>query len=293
MNQELLINFVPTGMVPRQSNHPNVPEQPNEIIDEVLEAHAKGITIAHLHARDSKGNPTHCPDVYAKIVEGIRKGAPDLIICLSLSGRGGIGLEQRAAPIYLKGPHRPDMGSLTLSSLNFTTQASVNSPETIVALAEKMNQLGVIPELEAFDLGMVNYANYLLRKGILSGPIYINLILGNIAGAQCNLSHIAALLQDLPDNCFWSLGGIGKAQIPAVATAIAMGGGVRVGLEDNLMLQGRQTSNQELLNTVHELAEIHGRKIMKPKSARKLLGMWEHDTDTICYYGRRQGRAVA
>ena len=165
-------------MVPRQSNHPNVPEQPHEIIDEVLEAHAKGITIAHLHARDSKGNPTHCPDVYAKIVEGIRKGAPDLIICLSLSGRGGIGLEQRAAPIYLKGPHRPDMGSLTLSSLNFTTQASVNSPETIVALAEKMNQLGVIPELEAFDLGMVNYANYLLRKGILSGPIYINLILG-------------------------------------------------------------------------------------------------------------------
>ena len=201
MHKDLLINFVPTGMVPRKSSNPNVPEQPNEIIDEVLEAYNKGITIAHLHARDIDGNPSHCPEIYAKLVEGIRNDAPDLILCLSLSGRGGLGLEQRSAPLQLAGKHRPDMGSLTLSSLNFTTQASINSPETIAALADRMNRNGVIPELEAFDLGMVNYANYLIRKGSITGPVYINLIVGNISGAQCNLSHIAALLQDLPENC--------------------------------------------------------------------------------------------
>ncbi|GAG00877.1 unnamed protein product, partial [marine sediment metagenome] len=165
---------------------------------------------------------------------------------------------------------------------------SVNSPQVIQELAQRMLQRGILPELEVFDLGMVNYANYLLRKQIIPSPSYLNIILGNIAGAQCSLGHMAAMLQDIPANTLWSFGGIGAAQLSSVAVAIAMGGGVRIGLEDNLHLHGRLTTNRELLATVRALAEIHGREIMSPAVAREKLGLGKHGRHPIPDNGRRQ-----
>ena len=169
----------------------------------------------------------------------------------------------------------------------------MNAPDTILALAEIMKRRGIVPELEAFDLGMINYAKYLIKKEMVELPCYMNLILGNIAGAHCELAHMAGMLNDLPENCIWSFGGIGTAQLPAVSTAIAMGGGVRIGLEDNLHLRGQLTSNRELLTTVHELAAIHGRKIMTPTAARGLLGMDTHEAYTLTHHGWWQGRKMA
>jgi uncharacterized protein (DUF849 family) len=274
---DTILNLTPTGMVPTKAMAPCVPISVSEIVDEVLRCHEIGITMVHLHARDEEGKPTHRADVYGPIIEGIRKGAPDLVICVSLSGRSVREFEKRSEPLKLTGNAKPDMGSLTMSSLNFVGEASLNQPDVIQALAQKMMRLGIVPELEIFDLGMANYAGYLLKKGLLQSPLYANVFLGNIAGAQLDMVHAGTILRDLPAMTYWSFGGIGEAQLSANALAIAMGGGVRVGLEDSIWYDRERTtkaSNTMLVRRIHELSEqVHLRPIMEPSTFRDLMKM--------------------
>jgi uncharacterized protein (DUF849 family) len=159
------------------------------------------------------------------------------------------------------------MGSLTLSSLNFPKSASINAPQTIAYLAKEMHSCGVRPELEVFDLGMMNYLNYMHRKGLLTPPFYINVILGNIAGAQMDSASIAAILASAPDNAFISLGGIGNDQLDAHLSALALNLGIRIGLEDNIYLDRKRATlatNTELLTRMHELIKLAEREHMNP-----------------------------
>jgi uncharacterized protein (DUF849 family) len=272
---DLIINFTPTGMIPTKEMTPHVPVTTSEIIEQVHEAVEIGITMVHLHARDeATGKPTYHAEIYGRLIEGIRAFAPDLVLCLSLSGRNFPEFEKRAEPLQLDGDLKPDMGSLTLSSLNFVRQASPNSPEMVTSLAGEMAKRGIVPELEAFDLGMVNYANYLERKGLITPPHYANLLFGNIASAQSDLMHIGLMARELPQGSIWSAAGIGDCQLAVTATAIAFGGGVRVGLEDNIFYdraRERLAANADLLRRIHALAEIHERPVMTPAGCRELL----------------------
>jgi uncharacterized protein (DUF849 family) len=165
------------------------------------------------------------------------------------------------------------MCSLTLSSLNFTGQASVNSPEMVGKLAEKMKKFGVIPELECFGLGMINYGKYLIKKQILEGPFYWNLLYGNIAGMQADLNHVSASLNDIPDSHFISLGGLGGNQLKINSLAIALGYGVRVGLEDNLWWDAKRKKlckNIDLVKRIHRLIEINDKTFFEPKKLGQL-----------------------
>lgn len=257
----LVINFVPTGMLPDKAMTPHVPTSVSEIIDQTHEAYEIGITIVHLHARDDKGEPSYKASIFGRILEGIRKHCPDLVTCASLSGRNFNTLEKRSEVLQLG----VDMGSLTLSSLNFTRQASINDPQMIKDLCERMKAVGTHPELEVFDLGMVNYSKYLIQKGYLQEPLYYNIILGNIAGMQANAPHLGAVLSDLPPDSMWALGGIGSQQLPANMMGIALGGGVRVGIEDNIYYDVDRkvlATNKQLLERVHMFANECGRSIM-------------------------------
>lgn len=259
----LIINFTPTGMIPTKENAPSVPISAQEIVESVHEAAELGITMVHLHARKSDGTPSSEAADYAPIIEGVRRHCPELVICASLSGRTVSDAGARAEVLTLK----PDMGSLTLSSLNFVQQASVNAPATIVELARLMREAGARPELEVFDLGMVNYLNYLIQKEWIQAPFYVNLIVGNIAGAQLNAGHLAALERDLPEGALVALGGIGQHQLDAHLTAMGLGWGVRVGLEDNVFFDRQRkmvASNRELLQRIHQLAELAQRPVMPP-----------------------------
>jgi len=132
---------------------------------------------------------------------------------------------------------------------------------------------GMVPELECVDAGMINYANHLIHKGVLTPPYYFNVILGNISGAQADLQQVCMLLRSLPAGATWSLGGIGAAQLRANAIAIMEGGGVRVGLEDNLWFASGRTqlaTNAALIKRIHAMAEIYERPIMKPAAFRAL-----------------------
>ena len=275
----LIVNITPTGMIPTKEMTPHVPVTVQEIVETVHEAVEVGITMVHLHARDEHtGEPTYRAEVYREIIAGIRKFSTDLIIAVSLSGRTFQEFEKRADPLKLEGDVKPDMGSLTLSSVNFNKVASMNSPDMIQALAREMKRRGILPELEAFDAGMINYARYLERRGLLEPPHYFNLLLGNIACAQADLLHVGLMVRDLPPNSFWSLAGIGDAQLMMNSIAIAAGGGVRVGLEDNIWYDPDRTRLArcvDLVRRIHRLAEVNERKVMTPDELRKLLNLEE------------------
>ena len=272
---KLIINFTPTGMIPTKADNKHVPITPSEIVDDVRQAYDLGISMVHLHARDIQSQkPTYKKEVYAQIISGIRSFASDLVICVSTSGRTYSDLEKRTDVLQLKGDLKPDMASLTLSSLNFNKQASLNDPATILGLAKEMQDKDIKPEAEAFDAGMINYLKYLIKKKLIDPPYYINLILGNIACAQADLMHAGVMVNDLPGNSYCSMGAIGNYQLQINSMAISMGFGVRVGLEDNIWYDKKRTkpaSNMELLERVHLIARANQRQVMQSAELREIL----------------------
>ena len=270
-----VINFTPTGMIPTKDMTPHVPVTPAEIVAEVLEAARNwNVSMVHLHARDGEGKPTYRKEVYAEIIAGIRAENNELIICVSTSGRSWSRIEKRSECLELDGDLKPDMASLTLSSLNFNNQASISEPVTIKALAQKMLHRGIKPELEAFDTGMINYAKYLARKGFIMPPFYFNLILGNVACAQADAMSLGMMIDRLPEDSIWSAGGIGDAQLKVNVLGLVSGGGVRVGLEDNIWWTPERkilAANMMLLSRINELANLLHIKPATPGEVRNAL----------------------
>ncbi|MDX2506230.1 MAG: 3-keto-5-aminohexanoate cleavage protein [Gammaproteobacteria bacterium] len=270
-----ILNFTPTGLIPTKSMTPNVPLAVEEIITQVLEAAELGANMIHLHARDpDTGEPSYKKEVYGEIISGIRRHNKNLVLGVSTSGRNFSEFEKRSECLELKGDAKPDFGSLTLSSLNFNQMASINSPEMIQSLAKKMLDKGIRPELEAFDLGMINYAMYLIKKGLIKAPYYFNLILGNIACAQANMLNLGLMVRELPENSLWSAGGIGDKQITMNAMALVAGGGVRVGIEDNIWYDKERTHlalNKELVERILIISGVLEQTPYSHKKARALL----------------------
>ena len=245
-----IINFTPTGTQTTRSNS-FAPLTPNEIIDSVYEANEIGISIVHLHARDEVTlENTYKKEVYQRIIEGIKIYCPELLICVSLTGRNFPELEKRSEVLQLL----PDMGSLTMSSLNFPSGASINQPEMILSLINEMDKYGVQPEIECFDTGMLNYTNYIISKNILQPPYHINIILGNMYNGQCDLGTLSTIKNNLPSNSFTCLGGIGSQQLKSTTYGLLDFDGIRIGLEDNLYYKDKvKTTNMELLKRAHRI----------------------------------------
>ena len=272
----LVINAALTGMVPRKKDSPHVPETPNEIAEDVERCVAAGASIVHLHARDERGDPTYRRDVYAEIVAAVRSRSADAIVCVSTSGRTFKTFEERSAVLGLEGDLRPDMASLTLGSINFPREASVNEPEMIRRLAETMQERGIVPELEIFDLGMLDYAHFLIERGALRPPYYFNVILGSLGTLAATPLNLATVADRMPAGAAWAGGGIGRYQHSVTAMAVTMGGHVRIGLEDNLWLDDARSTlatNEQLVGRVAGVARAVGRDVADPPTARKLVGL--------------------
>jgi 3-keto-5-aminohexanoate cleavage enzyme len=276
IEQKLIINVATTGMVPTKADNPNVPVTPDEIAEDCFRCYQAGASSLHLHARDEGGQPTYRSDIYREIIARVRSKCPDVIICVTTSGRTFKSLEQRAEVLDLDGNVKPEMASLTLGSLNFPKQASVNEPAMIRALAERMHERGIVPELEIFDLGMIDYAKFLIEKKVLREPFYFNLLLGSLGTLRATPFHLATLVMSLPGNATWAGAGIGRFQFFVNAMAITMGGHVRVGLEDNLYHDAhkqRLATNSELVERLVKLARAAEREIATPAEARNIIGL--------------------
>lgn len=261
-----IINFTPTGTQTTRENS-YAPLEPNEIIDSVVEANELGITLVHLHARDENLNNTYKVENFSKIVDGVRKYCPDLVICVSMSGRNFPEVEKRAEVLQLL----PDMASLTLSSINFQTGASINQPDVIIKLIEEMEKFGVIPELECFDTGMINVAKNLISKNILKPPFYFNVILGNLYNSQSDILSVSNIRHQLPEKSITTIGGISSQQLKSNIYGLIDFDGIRVGLEDNLMFRkGEKATNSDLIKRIHRIMKEFDLEAMSPKEFKKL-----------------------
>lgn len=267
----LIINAAITGTVLTKADTPYLPTTLDEMVEAACQVRQAGAAIVHLHARHPDQSPCYDPAVYCELVERVR-AATDLIVCVSLSGRFVPDVSTRAAGLAA----RPDLASLTLGSLNFMTQASVNAPDTIRELAERIYAAGAVPELEVFEAGFINYANYLIRKGVLRPPYYFNLILGSLGAAPLDLVGLGHMVQLLPPGAVWSVGGLGQFQLEANVMSLAAGGHVRVGLEDNIYYDRQRqdlADNPRLVARIARLAREMGREPATPAEARERLGL--------------------
>jgi uncharacterized protein (DUF849 family)/N-acetylglutamate synthase-like GNAT family acetyltransferase len=273
---KLIINAALTGVVPTRRDSPHVPISVEEVIEDAVRCCDAGAAIVHVHARDAAGRPTYEPSLFAEIIEGIRRLRPELIICATTSGRRYGDYEQRSAVLELDGECKPDMASLTTGSLNFPDGPSVNAPDIVRRLAERMQERGVKPELEILELGMVNTANVLISKGIVQPPYYFNILLGSIHTAPATMLNLCAAVQSLPSASIWSATGLGRFQLKVNVAAVLMGGHVRVGLEDNLFYdtaRAQLATNAGLVERLVRIASELERPAATPDEARETLGL--------------------
>jgi 3-keto-5-aminohexanoate cleavage enzyme len=272
----LVINAALAGMVPTKSDSPHIPISPTEIAHDVEAVAAAGAAVVHIHPRDEAGRPTTDPDIYARVIAAVRERCPDIIISATCSGRLESDIDRRATALALEDDLKPDMGSLTCGSMNFPRQASVNAPEDIVELATRMHDRGIKPEVEVFEPGMLHFARVLLSKGVLEGPLYVNILLGNLGTSPASAFDLSHMVAMLPEDATWAAAGIGRFQLTANALALAMGGHVRVGLEDNLYYDWHErgpATNAMLVERVVRIAAELGRRPATVAEARAIIGL--------------------
>jgi 3-keto-5-aminohexanoate cleavage enzyme len=276
MTDELIVNLCPTGMVPTRADTPHVPLTPQEVAADVRRCADAGASIVHIHPRDEQGQPSQDPGRAAEFIRAVRAAVPEIVVCITTSGRVQPELAGRIQVLDLDGQARPEMASLTLGSLNFPKQASVNAPETIKGLATRMAERGIVPEWEIFDFGMVDYACHLRQGGLLADPVYANLLLGSLGTLAATPLNLSLLVERLPAGATWAAAGIGRYQLAMNRLAIAMGGGVRVGLEDNVWFDEARTdlaTNPRLVERVVAIGRAMGREPASPAQVRERLGI--------------------
>jgi 3-keto-5-aminohexanoate cleavage enzyme len=276
--EKLIITVALTGNVPTKEMNENVPVTPDEIAEDVKRCAQAGASVFHVHARDKDQKPTLDIDTFKSIVRKIKDINTGIIVQLSTGARAGKDENERIEPINLL----PEMGSFTTGSNNLPGIVYENSPSFIKKLGGAFGKTAVKPEIEIFELGMINNAKFLVTKGILKAPLHFSFVLGATGSMPGTVQNLSFLTQSIPDGSTWSVAGIGKAEIPLATAAIAMGGHVRVGVEDNLFMpDGSQASNLLLVEKIVRIAKEVGREIATPDEAREILSLNKEYKDRI------------
>ena len=273
MHAPCIICVAITGSLPTKKNNPAVPITVDEQVESCQESFEAGARIAHCHVRNDDGSPTSDPDRFARLKEGLERHCPEMIIQFSTGGRSGAGRE-RGGMLPL-GPH---MASLSVGSCNFPTRVYENSPELVDWLAGEMRTYGVMPEIEAFDLGHVYQAAAMVGDGRLPSRLHVQFVMGVRNAMPVDreaFDFFMHLRRRLLPEATWCAAGIGAGQIVVNEWCIAEGGHVRTGLEDNVRLDRERLapSNAALVARAAELCERHDRPVATPAEARRMLGL--------------------
>lgn len=269
----MVVNVALTGAVPGKADNPRVPLTPEEIAADAIACAEAGAAVAHIHVRDEAGAPTHRRDLYERAITPIRERAPDLAICVTTSSRVHPDPAARTIGFELEGALRPEMASLTLGSFNFPHTVSANPPATIVALLERMAELGVRPEFEVFELGMVNTLHVLAERGLVPDPPVVNILLGSLGSAPAFVADLGRIVERLPPGTEWAAAGIGIYQRPMTIAAAIMDGNVRTGLEDDPRGGGQSWSNVDAVRLAVAAAKLAKREVAPAAEARERFGL--------------------
>ncbi|QFT94376.1 3-keto-5-aminohexanoate cleavage enzyme [Roseovarius sp. THAF9] len=293
MNREVFITCAVTGSGGTQDKSPHVPRSPEQIADSAIAAAKAGAAVVHCHVRDPEtGVPSRDVKMFREVTERIRDADVDVVLNLT-AGMGGdmvfgdvenplplnqadtdmIGATERVAHVA---ECRPEICTLDCGTMNFAEADYVmtNTPGMLTAMGRMMTELGVKPEIEAFDTGHLWYAKQLVSDGVLDSPALVQLCMGVPWGAPDDLNTFMAMVNNIPDDWHFSAFGLGRNQMPYVAASVLAGGNVRVGLEDNLMLdKGVLATNEQLVARAKEIIERMGARVIGPEDVRKKLGL--------------------
>ncbi len=293
MNRGVFITAAITGSGATQDRSPHVPRSPREIADSAIEAAKAGAAIVHCHVRDPKtGAPSRDLALYRELTNRIRSSEVDVVLNLT-TGMGGdivfggpdaplpfndaatdlVGAAERVAHIA---ECRPEICTLDCGTMNFAEADYVmtNTPGMLRRMGGMIAELGVKPEIEAFDTGHLWLAKELIKEGVLTPPALIQLCLGVPWGAPNDLNTFMAMVNNVPQDWHWSAFSLGRDQMPYVAASVLAGGNVRVGLEDNLYLErGVLATNAQLVERAVTIIENLGANVLGPKAVRAQLGL--------------------
>lgn len=267
--EPLIVTVAPVGAELTPDQTPHLAVTPEQLGAVAAKVRAAGAAMIHVHCRNDDGTNTHDVERFRAAYEAIR-AASDLIVQFSTGGAIGMTPAERAAPLVL----RPEMATLTCGTVNFGDDVFENSFPIMRGIAAELTRYGVAPELEIFDRGHLSNALLLAKQGHLTLPQHVDFVLGVPGGLDASVENLVDCVRALPAGCSWSVAGIGRMQLPLAMTAIAMGGHVRVGLEDNMYYsRGRLATNEELVARIVRIAAELGRPVATPAQARRILGL--------------------
>lgn len=263
----LIVTVAPVGAELTPEQTPYLPLTPEQLGETAAECEAAGASIVHVHCRTDAGENTQAVARFRDALVAIRSRSK-LIVQFSTGGAIGMTPEERAAPLELK----PEMATLTCGTVNFGDDVFENSFPIMRGIASAMQRYGVTPELEIFDAGHLSNAKRLAAEGGLRFPQHVDFVLGVPGGLEASAEALLDCVRALPAGCTWSVAAVGRMQLPMATIAVAMGGHVRVGLEDNIWYaKGKLARNEELVARVTRIAAELGRPVATPDEARLIL----------------------
>lgn len=278
--KKTIITAAVTGAWPKKENNPNVPMTPSEIADDVYECWKAGAAVAHLHMRDDEGNGTMDTKKFEETVGLIKERYPDCDIILNLTTSGDIHADDEIRVAHVK-KLKPEMASYDCGSMNWLNSGLfINSPKFLTDCGLLFQELGVKPEIEAFDPGMIGNAAYYVKKGVLKTPLHFQFCMGcanGIPGTMKNLIFMKETTDELigKDNYTWSCFGVGHSAMEMLYGAVALGGNIRVGMEDNVMYSKGvlAESNAQFVRRAVRVVEEYGNEVATPAEAREILSL--------------------
>lgn len=293
MNREVFITCAVTGSGGTQDRSPHVPRSPKQIADSAIAAAKAGAAVVHCHVRDPEtGAPSRRLDLYREVTDRIRDAEVDVVLNLT-AGMGGdmiFGDVENPLPLRAQGTDMvgatervahvaeclPEICTLDCGTMNFAEADYVmtNTPGMLTAMGRMMTELGVKPEIEAFDTGHLWYAKQLVKDGVLDGPALVQLCMGVPWGAPDDLNTFMAMVNNVPDDWTFSAFALGRNQMAYAAASVLAGGNVRVGLEDNLWLdKGVLAENWQLVERAADIVSNMGARVIGPQEVREKLGL--------------------
>ena len=280
LKNKVIITAAVTGAWPKKENNPNVPMTPQEIADDVYACWKAGAAVAHLHMRDDEGNGTMDTAKFEETVNLIHTKYPDCDIVLNLTTSGDIHADDEIRVAHVK-KLKPEMASYDCGSMNWLNSGLfLNTPKFLTDCGLLFQELGVKPEIEAFDPGMIGNAAYYIKKGVLKTPVHFQFCMGcanGIAGSMKNLIFMKETADELvgKGNYTWSCFGVGHSAMEMLYGAVALGGNIRVGMEDNVMYAKGQLaeSNVQFIERAVRVIKEYGKEVATPDEARQILNL--------------------
>ncbi len=291
MNYEVVVTCAVTGSGDTTDRSPLVPVTPQAIADAAIGAARAGAAVAHIHVRDPEtGQASRDPQLFREVIDRVRDSGTDVVINLT-AGMGGdwvpdaqnpampgpgtdmIGAEERLLHVH---ECMPEICSLDCGTLNFGDDdiIYISTPSTLRHMARLTREWGVKPELEVFELGHIRFARQMIAEELIADPPMFQICLGIPWGANQSVDTMKVMKDELPEGANWASFGISRMQMPMAAAAVAMGGNVRVGLEDNIYFErGKLATNEQLVTRVIEIIDRMGGRAVTPQEARKKLGL--------------------